>query len=166
MVGDNVLAKAHLDVRTERGVAGGVEFKDQKFKENDNIGILNLYYTEDSNPQRRFNGQNRLDDVDSSRYRVNFQHRVYFPGSEDETFYLDFDINRLSDSFIYEDFFPSEFRVYPRPDNVVNLAKTFDQGEVSLTSRFQLNDFFQTDTRNELAVDIIRTPLGESGFFY
>lgn len=166
MVGDNVLAKAHLDVRTERGVAGGVEFKDQKFKDNDNIGILNLYYTEDSNPQRRFNGQNRLDDVDPSRYRVNFQQRVYFPGSDDETFYLDFDINRLSDSFIYEDFFPSEFRVDPRPDNVINLAKTFDQGEVSLTSRFQLNDFFQTDTRNELAVDIIRTPIGESGFFY
>ncbi len=168
MIGDDILAKAHLDIRSERGVAGGFDFKDQKFKGNDNIGRLNLYYAEDSNPQKSFNGTARLAGVTpSSRYRVNFQHRVYFPGSDDETLYLDFDINRLSDQFLYEDFFPSEFRIDPKPDNVINLSKLFAQGEISLTSRFQLNEFFQTDTRSpELAIDIIRTPLGDTGFFY
>lgn len=167
MVGEDILAKAHLDVRTERGLAGGVEFSDRKFEDNDNIGRLNLYYAEDANPQMRFNGVDQKQGVTSSRYRMNLQHRVYFPGSDDETFYLDFDINRLSDAFVYEDFFPSEFRIDPKPDNVINLSKIFEQGEISLTGRFQLNEFFQSDTRSpELAIDVIRTPIGETGFFY
>lgn len=167
MVGEKVLATGHLDFRSDRGVAGGVEFESMKFKDNPNIGRLNLYYAYDTNPQIAFNGRDRLFPPDPNRYRINFQHRVYFPGSDDETFYLDFDINKLSDRYFYEDFFPSEFRIDPRPDNIVNLVKFFDQGEISLLGRFQLNDFFQTDVRApELSIDIIRTPIGDTGFFY
>jgi LPS-assembly protein len=168
MIGEDTLAKVNFDLRTERGFAGGLELRDQQFKDNENIGGLNLYYAADSNPELSFNGRKRRNgSVDSNRYRANLQHRVYFPGSEDETFYLDFDINKLSDAFFYEDFFPSEFRVDPKPDNLINLSKLFDQGEISLTGRFQLNEFFQTDTRTpELAIDIIRTPLGDTGFYY
>ena len=47
------------------------------------------------------------------------------------------------------------------------MVKFFDQGEISLLGRFQLNDFFQTDVRSpELSIDIIRTPIGDTGFFY
>jgi LPS-assembly protein len=168
MIGEDILAKARLDLRSERGFGGGLEMRDQKFKGNDNLGGLKLYYAEDANPELSFNGRNRdPGSIDSGRYRANLQHRIYFPGSDDETFYLDFDINKLSDAFFYEDFFPSEFRVDPNPDNLINLGKIFDQGEISLTGRFQLNEFFQTDTRTpELALDIIRTPLGDTGFFY
>ena len=166
-INDRYLAKLHLDVRGERGIAGGVEFKDRNFRNNDNIGSLFLYYAQDSNPQLRFNGTERPGIADSERYRMNLQQRVYFPGSDDKTFYLDVDINKLSDEFFYEDFFQSDFRIDPRPDNVVNLTKIFDQGEISLTGRFQLNEFFRTDTRSpELAIDVIRTPIGNSGFFY
>ncbi|MEM7600724.1 MAG: hypothetical protein AAF357_04845, partial [Verrucomicrobiota bacterium] len=167
MVGEEILARASLDFRSRRGLAGGVEFKDQKFKDNDQIGRLKLYYADDRNPQIRFNGQTRAGDLETNRYRINLQQRVYFPGSDDETFYLDVDINKLSDAALYEDFFPSEFRIDPNPDNVINLTKIFDQGEISLTGRFQLNDFFRTDTRSpELAIDVIKTPLGDTGFFY
>ncbi len=167
MVNDDILAKAHLDIRTDRGLGGGVEFKAQEFRDNDNIGRLNLYYTHDSNPQQRFNGVTRAANVPSDRYRINLQHRVYFPGSDDKSLYVDFDLNKLSDGFMYEDFFPAEFRIDPQPDNVINLVKLFEQGEISLTGRFQLNNFFRTDTRSpELAIDIIRTPLGNTGFFY
>ena len=167
MVGEDILAKAQLDFRSERGIAGGVELKAQKFRDNPNIGRLKVYYAQDNNPQLRFNGTTRSSGVSSSRYRLNLQHRVYFPGSDDETFYLDFDINRLSDRYVYEDFFQTEFRIDPKPDNLVNLTKIFDQGEVSLTGRFQLNEFFQSDTRTpELAIDIVRTPIADSGFYY
>lgn len=167
MIGKNHHAHAHFDYRSERGTAGGIEVFDRKFSENPNIGRLKLYYADDQNPQLAFNGRNRRDIVDPDRYRINFQHRIYVPGSDDDTFYLDFDINHLSDAYMYEDFFPSEFRVDPRPDNVINLNKLFERGEISLTGRFQLNEFFQTDTRSpELAIDIIRTPLGDTGFFY
>lgn len=166
-VGENYYGTAHFDIRSERGVGAGLEFRDRKFLDNDNIGRLNLYYTHDTNPQMGFHGQTRTVVPSADRYRINLQHRVYFPGSEDETFYLDFDINKISDEFFYEDFFPSDFRIDPKPDNVVNLVKLFDQGEISLTGRFQLNDFQQTDTRSpELAIDVIRTPIGQTGFYY
>ena len=166
-IGDDYLAKAHFDIRSERGLAGGVEIKDRKFTDNPQVGRLNLYYANDTNSQLPFIGPTRTTAVDSNRYRINLQHRVYLPGAKDETFYVDFDINKLSDQFFYEDFFPNEFRIDPRPDNLINLNKLFDQGEISLTSRFQFNEFFLTDTRTpELAVDIIRTPLGDTGFYY
>ncbi|MEM7698158.1 MAG: hypothetical protein AAF236_07125 [Verrucomicrobiota bacterium] len=166
-VNEDILGRAHLDVRSERGIAGGVEFSSRKWKGNEAIGRLNLYYARDNNPQIRFNGEERLAGTPENRYRINLQHRVFFPGSEDETFYVDFDINKLSDRFFYEDFAPSEFRIDPKPDNIVNLVKRFPQAEVSLLWRGQLNDFFQTDTRSpELSIDVIRTPLGETGFFY
>jgi len=167
MIGDDLIAKTALDLRSERGLAGGVEFKSRKLKENPNYGRLNLYYADDNDPSKSFNGRNRRNPPDSSRYRMNLQHRVYFPGSEDETLYLDLDLNRLSDEYFYQDFFPSEFRIDPKPDNIINLGKRFAQAEISLTGRFQVNDFFQTDTRTpELAVDVIRTPIADSGFFY
>lgn len=167
MIGDRVLATTHLDVRSERGLAGGIEFEDRKFNDNDQIGTLNLYYADDANPQRRFNGRARTNNIKSKRYRLNLQHRVYFPGSEDETFYIDFDLHRLSDAFVLEDFFPADYRIDPKPDNLINITKLFDQGEISLLGRFQVNDFFQTDTRTpELSVDFIRTPIGDTGFFY
>lgn len=167
MIGEQVLAKAHLDYRSERGLAGGFEFKDEKFEDNDNIGRLNLYFADDKDPQRSFSGGTRARNIDPHRYRINFQHRVYFPGSDDKTFYLDFDINKLSDRFVYEDFFPAEFRIDPRPDNHISLVKLFPQAEISLTGRFQANDFFQTDTRSpELAVDVVRTPIASTGFYY
>lgn len=168
MVGENHHAHAHLDYRSERGVAGGVELFDRKFQHNENdMGRLKLYYANDSNPDLSFNGRNRKDSTTSDRYRINLQHRIYLPGSEDESFFLDFDLNKFSDAYFYEDFFPSEFRVDPRPDNLINLNKLFAQGEISLTGRFQFNDFFQTDTRSpELAIDIIRTPIGDTGFYY
>ena len=168
MIGEKVLAQAHLDIRSDRGIGRGVEFKSRKFKSNANIGRLNLYHTNDSAPERNYSGGTRTTDIPSeNRYRINFQHRVYVPGSNDETFYVDFDLNKLSDKYMYEDFFPSEYQIDPKPDNVINVAKLFDQGEISLTGRFQLNEFFHTDTRSpELAIDIIRTPIGDTGFFY
>jgi LPS-assembly protein len=167
MLGDDYLAHANLDYRSERGVAGGLEIWDKKFDGNPAIGRLKLYYANDQNPQIRFNGTNRADGVSEDRYRINLQHRVYLPSdNDDKTLYLDFDVNKLSDAFMYEDFFPRDFRIDPQPDNLVNLTKLFDQGEATFLNRFDANDFFQTDSRNEVAVDIIRTPIGGTGFFY
>lgn len=166
MLGDDILAHAHVDYRSERGLAGGVELWDEKFKGNDAIGRLKLYYAHDSNPQIRFNGTNRDAGVSNERYRVNLQHRVYFPSDEEETFYIDVDVNKLSDAYIYEDFFPSDYRIDPKPDNVVTINKFGDHYQGTLVNRFDANDFFQTDTRSELALDILRTPIGGTGFYY
>ena len=167
MIGDHTLAQAHLDYRSDRGVAGGIEFKSERHRGNENFGRLNLYYAQDQDPLQAFSGRTREEGaVDQERYRINLQHRVYLPGPEKSTLYLDIDINKLSDEFFYEDFFPAEYRTDPQPDNVLNLVKRTDRGTFSLTHRSQLNDFFQSDERTEAAIDVIRTPIGETGLFY
>ncbi|MCB1087080.1 MAG: LPS assembly protein LptD, partial [Verrucomicrobiae bacterium] len=113
-----------------------------------------------------YSGRTRTEPIDSDRYRINFQHRVYLPGPEKSTLYLDIDINKLSDQYFYEDFFPAEYRTDPQPDNIINLVKSNPWGTISLLGRFQLNDFFDTDERIELAADFTRTPLWDTGFFY
>ncbi|MFK5921218.1 MAG: LptA/OstA family protein [Verrucomicrobiota bacterium] len=168
MIGDHTLAQAQFDLRSSRGVAGGIEFKSQRYRSNQNFGRLKLYYANDSTPNVSFTGnERRIGDTSADRYRINLQHRVYFPGPEKSTLYLDIDINKLSDAFVYSDFFPREFTVDPKPDNILNLVKTDPRGTLSLTGRFQLNDFFQTDTRlPELALDVTRQPIFGSGVFY
>jgi len=167
MIGDHTLAQLHLDVRSSRGIAGGVEFKSERHRNNDNFGSLNIYYAQDSEPNMSYGGDDRLTDLSQERYRVNLQHRVYLPGPDKSTLYLDIDINKLSDAFFYADFFPIDFALDPRPDNIINLVKRHPRGTISLLGRFQLNDFFQSDTRSpELAFDFTRQPIFDTGLFY
>lgn len=167
MIGDHTLAQVQFDLRSSRGVAGGIELKSQRYRNNQNFGRLKLYYANDSSPNINYGGRQRNSDLSSDRYRINLQHRVYFPGPEKSTLYLDIDINKLSDAFVYNDFFPREFTTDPKPDNILNLVKTDPRGTLSLTGRFQLNDFFQTDSRlPELALDVTRQPILGSGVFY
>ncbi len=170
LVGDHTIAKFQLDIRSSRGLAGGIELESRRHREKPDFGLFKFYYANDSSPGELSSGDGfRVGDgvPDTSRYRLNLQHRVYLPGPEESTFYVDFDINKISDEFFYEDFFPGEFRVNPRPDNIVNAVKTFDRGALSLLGRFQINDFFQTDTRlPELSLDLIRQPIFNTGLFY
>jgi hypothetical protein len=155
-----------LDFRSERGVAGGVELLSQRHHGNPNFGRLLVYYANDQDPTQDSTGFNRQQ-VDTNRYRVNFQHRVYLPGPEQSTFYVDFDINVVSDQFFYEDFFYNDARLDRTPDNMVNVVKSDPRGTLSLLGRFQVNDFYTTDTRlPELALDITRQPLFNTGLFY
>ena len=156
MYGDSTLAKYMLDLRTERGVAGGVDLKAIKWKQNDQIGELLIYFAHDTSPETDFGVEDRTN-VPSSRYRVSFHHRIYLPGPDESTWYLDFDINKLSDSYMLEDYYPSEFRAYPQPDNNIALVHRGENYLATLWARFQVNNFFDTDSRlPELAVDFTR----------
>jgi LPS-assembly protein len=166
--GDHTLAKYHFDLRSARGVAGGADFISLRHKDNqDNFGTLKFYVAGDSDGSVTTGAGTRADQVDSTRYRVNFQHRIYLPGPEKSTWYMDFDINKMSDIHFYEDYFFEEFRTNREPDNQVSLIHTDPRYTATLMGRFQLNDFYRTDTRlPELAVDFTRQSLGNSGVFY
>jgi lipopolysaccharide assembly outer membrane protein LptD (OstA) len=166
MIGEHTLATAHLDFRSERGVAGGIELESMRFRNQPNFGRFQAYYADDSNPNITPGGRDRDTDFSSERYRLNFQHRVYLPGPEESSLYLDIDINKLSDEFFYLDFFPGEFRSDPQPDNLVNLVKHHPRGTLSLLGRFEINDFYRTDERTpEIALDLTRQPIFNSGLF-
>lgn len=163
---DHTLVKYQLDLRSRRGLAGGVELHAERFKENENMRGAKLYYANDLNPRLSSTRRSRPD-VNEDRYRFNLQHRIFLPGADDDTFYVDFDFNKISDEFMYQDFFPNEFRIDPSPDNTINLVKEWPGATLSLFGRFRLNDFYRTEERiPELALDITRQPLGNSGLFY
>lgn len=170
MHGDHTLAKYHLDLRSDRGVAVGADFYSMKWKDrhNDNIGALKLYYANDIDPTAGVNDSIRADDrVDENRYRIAFQHRIYIPGPQESTWYLDFDITKLSDEFMLEDYFLNDFRIEPEPDNHIKLVKRADTFTATLLARMQVNDFFHTDTRlPELAFDFTRSRIGRTGLYY
>lgn len=167
MLGEHTLATYHLDFRASRGVAGGVDLKLISERENKHFGNLKVYYTNDNDPSQTHNKRHRKTQIDPDRYRLNLQHRIYLPGPEDNTLFLDFDINKISDAFFYEDFFPDEYRVNPQPDNLISLQKIFPRGSASLWTRFQANDFYRTTTHlPELALDFTTQPIGKTGLFY
>ncbi|MDG2124417.1 MAG: hypothetical protein P8J87_12000, partial [Verrucomicrobiales bacterium] len=167
LVGDHTIVKINVDLRSERGIAGGFELLSRRHRENDNYGHFQFYGTSDSSPDTGKRGDRGDRIPGSSRYRLNLQHRVYLPGPEESSFYVDIDLNKVSDEFFYEDFFPNEFRIDPRPDNLINIVKSSPRGTLSLLGRFRLNDFFQTDTRlPELAVDFTRQPVFNTALFY
>ncbi|NCF85320.1 MAG: hypothetical protein GWQ08_07275 [Verrucomicrobiaceae bacterium] len=163
---DHTLVKVQADVRSRRGLAGGVELHSQKFKDNDNIGRFKAYYANDLNPDISRTTMSRRD-VNEDRYRFSLQHRVYVPGPEDSDLYVDIDVNLLSDEFVYEDFFPSELKTDPNPENMINIVKTDPRGTLSTMARFNGNDFFRSDERlPEVALDITRQSVFGSDLFY
>ena len=168
LYGDSTLAKYMLDLRSSRGVAGGVDFKSLRYKNDPNIGELLIYGAYDTKPATGVGGESRsgTDIPKSERYRVSFHHRIYLPGPDQSSWYMDFDINKFSDQYMLEDYYLKEFTTNPQPDNTLKLVKHTDSWVATLLFRMQLNDFFHTDTRQELAVDFTRTRLWNSNIYY
>jgi len=168
MYGDHTLAKYRLDLRSMRGVAGGLDLKSLRFRDNKYFGNLIGYYAYDTDPGKGYGNENRGPFTpDENRYRITFQHRIYIPGPSESTWYLDFDITKLSDQFMLEDYYLNEFRNNPSPDNNIALVKRDDRFTATLWSRFQLNNWAPTDQRlPELAFDITRQRLGNTGIYY
>jgi LPS-assembly protein len=84
-----------------------------------------------------------------------------------EDIYAIVDVTKLSDAFVMQDFFQSEFRVNPVPDNVVSVAKTDPIYTLTAIARFQANEFFQqTERLPEIVLDVTRHPLFGGPIFY
>lgn len=165
--GDHTLAKYKFDLRSKRGVGGGVDFVSMRHRSNmENFGVLKLYAVNDNAVSTNLAGSTRYP-VGKTRYRANFQHRIYLPGPDVSTWYLDFDINKISDIHFYEDFFFNDFRTNREPDNLISLVHTNEAYVATLMAKFKLNDFYRTTTRlPELSFDFVRRPLFGSGVFH
>lgn len=165
--GDHTLATYNLDIRSARGVALGANFRSLRHEDNyANLKGLNFYYLRDNDSAQTRAGGARFP-VGENRYRVNFQHRIYLPGPEASTWYLDFDINRVSDVHFYEDFFFEDFRTDREPDNQISLVHTDPRYVATLMTRFSVNDFYRVGQRlPELSLDFTRRPLLDFGLFH
>lgn len=165
--GDHTRARYHLDLRSARGVGVGVDLFSMRYRNNwNNFSGLKLYYQNDTDPTKNRTSVPR-GPVPQNRYRVNFQHRIYLPGPEQSTWYLDFDINKISDAHFYEDFFFNDFRETPQPDNQVSLVHRTDSYLATLMTRFQANNFYRVGEKlPELSIDWTRRPLWNTGIYH
>jgi hypothetical protein len=123
---------------------------------------LKTYFIEDQNPEI-----NKTDlprgDISTGRYRVSVEDRTNFTSD----IYGIADVTKLSDRFVMQDFYQSEFRINPVPDNVVAVAKTNPFYTLTAMARFQANDFFeQTERLPEVVLDVKRHALFGGPIFY
>lgn len=158
--GDHTYAKYKFDLRSKRGVGAGVDLISLRHSNNrQNFGTLKIYGVNDTAPTTNATSATRYP-VPKERYRVNFQHRIYLPGPDVSTWYLDFDINKISDIHFYEDFFFNDYRTNREPDNLISLVHTTDSYVATVLTKFKLNNFYRTTTRlPELSIDFTRRPL-------
>ena len=169
MINDEALATYHLDFRSSRGIAGGLDIDFNRNDKNSTKtgGAFRSYYVNDQDTTLTHNNRKRDEDLSPDRYRLNLQHRFSLLEKKYDELFLSVDINKLSDQYFYEDFFPEEYRLDPKPDNIIGIQKTFPNAVASIWTRFQANDFYRTDTRlPEIAFESSTVPIGKTGMYY
>src|SRR2546430_10287241 len=123
---------------------------------------LKTYFINDQNPDINQTSVPRTP-IGSARYRVSVEDRTDFTSD----IYGIVDVTKLSDAFVMQDFYQSEFRINPVPDNVVAVAKTNPFYTLTAIGRFQANEFFeQTERLPEVVLDIKRHALFGGPIFY
>ncbi len=161
-IGDKISATVRLDYRTRRGEAIGFDAAIHYGKNDKSEAKITTYYLQDQNPELNRTSLPR-GAVPTGRYRYSIENRTKVTDSLEITT----DITKLSDPYVLQDFFPTEFRIDPQPDN--NVAATFTQENYALTAyaRYQLNPFFETTERlPEIDLDLKRQPIFKTGIFY
>lgn len=159
---DDIKGRVRLDYRGRRGVAIGFESDIDYGKDKSSNAKLKTYFLQDQNPLINPTALQRKD-VPTDRYRLSLEDRTDFT----KDIYGIANVTKLSDPFVMQDFYQSEFRINPVPDNVVALGKTDPFYTITAITRFQLNDFFeQTERLPEVAVDIKRHAIFGSPIFY
>lgn len=161
-IGEQITSTVKFDYRSRRGPAIGYDADIRYGKHDSSLAKLTTYFLQDQNPDLNRTSLPRPG-TPTSRYRITLQDRTQFTESID----LKVDMSKLSDRFVLQDFFPSEFRINPRPDNVIALTKTSPWYTLTATGRFALNTFFETTERlPEVALDIKRHGLFGGPIFY
>jgi LPS-assembly protein len=159
---DDIKTLIRLDYRSRRGVALGLEPDIRYGDEKNSWARLRTYFLRDANPDINRTSEVRVG-VPKDRYRISVQDKTNFT----EDIYGIADVTKLSDEFLLQDFYPSEFQLNPKPDNVVAVTKRDSNYTLTALARFQANVFFeQTERLPEVVLDIKRTPLFGGPIFY
>ncbi|MEO5719055.1 MAG: hypothetical protein ABIR29_10835, partial [Chthoniobacterales bacterium] len=161
-IGEKITSTVKLDYRSRRGVALGFDAEMSYGKNDRSKAKFSSYFLQDQNPDLNRTALPR-NGTPTSRFRLSLQDRTYLTDDLEATI----DVTKLSDAFILQDFFPSEFRVNPEPDNVLALTKTSPWYTLTAYGRFAFNTFFETTERlPEIALDIKRNGLFGGPIFY
>ncbi|CAN5547713.1 hypothetical protein BH20VER1_BH20VER1_09890 [soil metagenome] len=159
---ENIKGTVRLDYRTRRGAAIGFQPDIVFGKNNSSFAKIRTYLVRDENPTINRTTLPRSDFPDI-RYRLSMDSRTRFTSDIEAVVRF----SKLSDPFMLQDFFQSEFRLDPVPDNFLAVTKTDPRYTLIALTRYQVNTFHETTERlPEIALDITRQPLFGSGVFY
>lgn len=162
------LATLHLDVRTRRGVATGLDLEDIAMtkKHKDMTGFTS-YFAKDRNPT--------INPVEGERLPIN-DNRYYYSikslwdvtpsGDVHAGWQLVANVNVASDRYMLRDFLPDISRTNDKPDNTVRIVRRTDSTQSMLYTRFAPNDYYMTDERIEASFYRVRTAIGNTGINY
>jgi LPS-assembly protein len=159
---EDIKATFRLDYRSRRGLAFGFEPDIRFGADKQSWARIRTYFLKDENPDINRTSAVRPD-ISEGRYRVSLQSRTKF--TEDIIGIAN--LTKLSDEFLLQDFFQSEFQLNPQPDNIVAVTKTNPNYTITAIGRFQANNFFETTERlPELVLDVKRMPIFGGPIFY
>ncbi|MBV9619332.1 MAG: LPS assembly protein LptD, partial [Verrucomicrobia bacterium] len=159
---DHIEETVRLDLRGRRGVAIGADTEIKYGVRDSSFARLRTYYLDDQNPLINRTSLPR-GSVPTDRYRVSLEDRTNF--STDT--YAIANMTKLSDPYVLQDFFQSEFRINPQPDNFLAVTKAAPGYALTAWTRFQANNFFETTERlPELDFDVVRQPIFHTPIFY
>lgn len=159
----NLLSTTHIDYRSERGWAGGQDFRWGRSGTTPR-GLLTGYYADDQKPFKDDEEEEQWGElVDNDRYRLRLSDIRSFSARD----YIITEVNYLGDPRVIEDFFNEEFRMQSQPENRVSLIHRGDRYTASIALNKKLNDFFSNVNRlPEARLDIPRMQLGDTPFYY
>ncbi len=153
-----------LDVRENQGFAWGVEhfYRSETFGR----GALRTYFADDDCFESGDDCSRAKDHAvpTASRYRIQDRHRARI----DEATSLTFELNKLSDEYMIQDYFyREEFERIAFPDNYVSIVRATDDYSASLLSRYRVDDFIPVVERlPEFHFDTHTRAIGDSNFYF
>ncbi|XHR29583.1 MAG: LPS-assembly protein LptD [Chthoniobacteraceae bacterium] len=164
-ISDSTHGALEFDVRSKRGLAGGLETVSHYGEENKSWSKFRSYYAHDTDTEVNNTAETILP-VSADRYRVSYDTRTYLTND----LYATATFTKLSDYRFLKDFYPSEYHNNPQPDNVLSLTKWDERYTISGVWRLHVNKFFDTTERLEGVVNITRQPIlslpGDTSLFY
>ena len=154
-----LLSRWRVDLLSRRGIGTGIDLVDTREEPIPEITGLSAYFINDLAPDTTRSGIRR-GFVNEDRYKVELKYRNELELKSDAKWRLDTNLTFLSDPYYLQDFDPDSFRVDPAPDNTIGLYRRDDASLFSIYARYQLNNFYRTDTRlPEVSFDKARAPL-------
>ena len=161
-----LLSEWKFDLRSKRGIGAGVDFSDTRLKGNQSLTGLKFYFANDQDPELSRNGVSR-GNVSKDRYKVELKHRIELAHTPDSNLLFDANLAFISDRHYLEDFEPSSYATNNQPDNILGVQKRTDEYQLGAFTRFQLNDFYLSDTRfPEVYFDQVKRPVLGTKFLH
>ena len=162
------LATLHMDVRTRRGLAAGLDIEDIAMtKQHDDMLGFTSYFADDRDPS--------INPVEGERLPVKDKRYYYSlkslwditPESDPHAdWHLAANVNVTSDRYMIRDFLPEISRINDKPDNTVRVVRRTNTSQSMVYTRFAPNDYYVTDERVEASFYRVRSAIGNTGINY